>query len=168
MLEPIDILSKLPKDFYEKLEAKKWQERKEALEVLDALVKHPKLENGDYGDLVRALKKVCIYFITLYYYYIIINILNIILFIFKYYKQIISKDTNVLVVALAGKCLAGLATGLKKRFQPYAIACLSSILEKFREKKQNVVQALREAADAIFLSVSINISKFILIFYNTF
>ncbi|XP_061931308.1 protein mini spindles isoform X2 [Apis cerana] len=127
LLEPIDILSKLPKDFYEKLEAKKWQERKEALEVLDALVKHPKLENGDYGDLVRALKK------------------------------IISKDTNVLVVALAGKCLAGLAAGLKKRFQPYAIACLSSILEKFREKKQNVVQALREAADAIFLSVSIDV-----------
>lgn len=86
MLEPIDILSKLPKDFYEKLEAKKWQERKEALEVLDTLVKHPKLENGDYGDLVRALKKVCIHFIILYYYYIIINILNIILFIFKYYK----------------------------------------------------------------------------------
>ncbi|XP_033302559.1 protein mini spindles isoform X1 [Bombus bifarius] len=127
LLEPVDILSKLPKDFYEKLEAKKWQERKEALEALDALVKNPKLENGDYGDVVRALKK------------------------------IISKDTNVLVVALAGKCLAGLAGGLKKRFQPYATACLSSILEKFREKKQNVVQALREAADAIFLSVSIDL-----------
>ncbi|XP_026670191.1 protein mini spindles isoform X2 [Ceratina calcarata] len=127
MLEPVDILSKLPKDFYEKVEAKKWQERKEAVEALEALVKNPKLENGDYGDLVRALKK------------------------------IISKDTNVLVVALAGKCLAGLASGLKKRFQPYAPACLSSILEKFREKKQNVVLALREAADAIFLTVSIDV-----------
>lgn len=60
MLEPIDVLSKLPKDFYDKVEAKKWQERKEALEALDALVKHPKLENGDYGDIVRTLKKVCI------------------------------------------------------------------------------------------------------------
>ncbi|XP_053980065.1 protein mini spindles [Hylaeus volcanicus] len=126
LLDPVDILSKLPKDFYDKIEAKKWQERKEALEALETLVKNPKLENGDYGDVVRALKKV------------------------------ISKDTNVLVVALAGKCLAGLATGLKKRFQPYATACLSSILEKFREKKQNVVQALRDAADAIFLSVTID------------
>lgn len=62
--------------------------------------------------------------------------------------------------------MAGLAAGLKKRFQPYAIACLSSILEKFREKKQNVVQALREAADAIFLSVSINISNFILVYFT--
>lgn len=44
-------------------EAKKWQERKEALEALDALTKNPKLEAGDYGDLVRALKKVpqCFY-----------------------------------------------------------------------------------------------------------
>ncbi|XP_071643759.1 protein mini spindles-like isoform X2 [Temnothorax longispinosus] len=127
LLSPVDILSKLPKDFYEKVEAKKWQERKEALEALETLVKNPKLENGDYGDVVRALKK------------------------------IISKDTNVLVVTLAGKCLAGLAAGLKKRFQPYATACLPTILEKFREKKQSVVQALREAADAIYQSISIDL-----------
>jgi cytoskeleton-associated protein 5 len=66
----------------------------------------------------------------------------------------ISKDTNVMVVAVAGKCLAGLANGLKKRFQPYASACIPCILEKFREKKQNVVVAMREAIDAVFLSVS--------------
>lgn len=127
LLAPVDILSKLPKDFYEKIEAKKWQERKEALEAFETLVKNPKLENGDYGDAVKALKK------------------------------IISKDTNVLVVTLAGKCLAGLAAGLKKRFHPYAAACLSTILEKFREKKQTVVQALREAADAIYESISIDL-----------
>lgn len=67
-----------------------------------------------------------------------------------------------MVVALAGKCLTGLATGLRKRFQSYATSCLAAILEKFREKKQNVVQALREAADAIFLSVSIYIYYFLL------
>ncbi|XP_070169215.1 protein mini spindles isoform X4 [Polyergus mexicanus] len=127
LLAPVDILSKLPKDFYEKVEAKKWQERKEALEALEILVKNPKLENGDYGDVVRALKK------------------------------IISKDSNVVVVTLAGKCLAGLATGLKKRFQPYATACLPTVLEKFREKKQTVVQALRELVDAIYESISIDL-----------
>lgn len=85
LLEAVEILSKLPKDFYEKIvsqdnnvnvliiefrivlichftsfsqEAKKWQERKEALEAVETLTKNPKLENGDYGDLVRALKKV--------------------------------------------------------------------------------------------------------------
>ena len=51
-------MSKLPKDFYDKIESKKWQERKEALEAVEALVKNPKLENGDYGELIRSLKKV--------------------------------------------------------------------------------------------------------------
>ncbi|KAF5285627.1 hypothetical protein FQR65_LT13108 [Abscondita terminalis] len=123
--DPVDILSKLPKNFYEQLEAKKWQERKEALEVLENLVKAPKLENGDYGDLVRALKK------------------------------IIQKDANVVVVALAGKNLSSLANGLKKRFQPYASFCISAILEKFKEKKQNVVLAIRDASDAVYQSVTI-------------
>lgn len=59
LAEPVDILSKMPKDFYEKIEVKKWQDRKEALEAVENLLKTPKLENGDYGDLVRALKKVC-------------------------------------------------------------------------------------------------------------
>jgi cytoskeleton-associated protein 5 len=62
LMDPVDILAKLPKDFYEKLEAKKWQERKEAMDELDKLLQHPKLESGEYGDLVRALKKVCLCF----------------------------------------------------------------------------------------------------------
>lgn len=61
-----------------------------------------------------------------------------------------------MVVSLAGKCLGGLANGLKKRFQPYAAACVPALLEKFREKKQNVVTALKDALDAIFPSVSYN------------
>ncbi|XP_023239725.1 cytoskeleton-associated protein 5-like [Centruroides sculpturatus] len=125
LIEAVDILSKLPKDFYERCEAKKWQERKEAVEQLFQLTSKPKLEAGDYSDLVKVLKK------------------------------FISKDTNVLVVALAGKCLAGLANGLRKKFQPYAGQCIPVILEKFKEKKQNVVQALREAIDAIYESVSL-------------
>jgi cytoskeleton-associated protein 5 len=125
LADPVDILSQLPKDFYERIEAKKWQERKEALEIVEKLVKTPKLQNGDYADLVRTLKKV------------------------------IEKDSNVVVVALAGRCLAGLATGLKKKFHPYSAACVSSLLEKFKERKQNVVTAIKEAIDAIYLTVSV-------------
>lgn len=125
LMDPVDILSKLSKDFYEKVEAKKWQERKQAVDELEQLLQAPKLESGDYGDLVRALKK------------------------------IITKDTNVVVVAVAAKCLGSLANGLKKRFQPYASACVPAILEKFREKKQNVVSALKDAIDAIFVSTTI-------------
>ncbi|XP_017091916.2 protein mini spindles isoform X2 [Drosophila bipectinata] len=126
LMDPVDILSKLPKDFYDKLEEKKWTLRKESLEVLEKLLTdHPKLENGEYGALVSALKKV------------------------------ITKDSNVVLVAMAGKCLALLAKGLAKRFSTYASACVPSLLEKFKEKKPNVVTALREAIDAIYPSTSL-------------
>ncbi|KAF7653352.1 hypothetical protein LDENG_00084060 [Lucifuga dentata] len=133
LLEAVEILSKIPKDFYEKIEAKKWQERKEALEAVEILTKNLKLENGDYGDLVRALKKV------------------------------VGKDANVMLVTVAAKCLAGLATGLRKKFGTYAGQVVPTILEKFKEKKPQVVQALQEAIDAIFLTTALqNLSEDIL------
>uniref|UniRef100_A0A1A7WRM3 Cytoskeleton associated protein 5 n=1 Tax=Iconisemion striatum TaxID=60296 RepID=A0A1A7WRM3_9TELE len=133
LLEPVEILSKIPKDFYEKIEAKKWQERKEALEAVEVLAKNPKLENGDYGDLVRALKKV------------------------------VGKDANVMLVSMAAKCLAGLAAGLRKKFGTYAGQVVPTILEKFKEKKLQVVQALQEAVDAIFLTTTLqNLSEDVL------
>ncbi|CAG9764905.1 unnamed protein product [Ceutorhynchus assimilis] len=126
LVDPVDILSKLPKDFHEKIEAKKWQDRKEALDAVETLLKNPKLENGDYGDLIRALKKV------------------------------IQKDSNVVCVASAARCITGLATGLKKRFQNYAGQLVSPLLEKFKEKKQNVVTAVREAIDATYLTTNLD------------
>ncbi|XP_068460139.1 cytoskeleton-associated protein 5 isoform X2 [Clinocottus analis] len=133
LLEAVEILSKMPKDFYDKIEAKKWQERKEALEAVEALTKNLKLENGDYGDLVRALKKV------------------------------VGKDANVMLVTAAAKCLAALASGLRKKFGTYAAQVVPTILEKFKEKKPQVVQALQEAIDAIFLTTTLqNLSEDIL------
>lgn len=91
LIDPVDILSKMPKDFYDKLDEKKWTLRKESLDALEKLLtENPKLEGGEYGALVSALKKV------------------------------ISKDSNVVLVALAGKCMAMLAKGLSKRFSNYA------------------------------------------------
>lgn len=69
--------------------------------------------------------------------------------------QVVQKDTNVVCVALAGRCTASLAAGLKKRFQTYAGFCVPALLEKFKEKKQNVVTALRDAIDAVYLTVII-------------
>ena len=120
MLDPVEILSKLPKDFYEKVEQKKWQERKEALDALFALVQNPKLQPGDYNELTKVLRK------------------------------FISKDTNVMLVALAAQCLAGLAKGLRSHFKNLANNSLSNVLEKFKEKKLNVVTALRDCVDAFY------------------
>ena len=66
----------------------------------------------------------------------------------------ITKDSNVMVVALAGNIVTGLAKGLRNGFQSYSSFILSGILEKFKEKKLNVVNSLRDAADAVYLTVS--------------
>ncbi|EPY83998.1 cytoskeleton-associated protein 5 isoform a [Camelus ferus] len=153
LLEAVEILSKLPKDFYDKIEAKKWQERKEALEAVEVLVKNPKLEAGDYADLVKALKK-DISFSDEDCSVISIGIRTI---------NVVGKDTNVMLVALAAKCLTGLAVGLRKKFGQYAGHVVPTILEKFKEKKPQVVQALQEAIDAIFLTTTLqNISEDVL------
>lgn len=90
LIDPVEILTKLPKDFFDKIEEKKWQTRKEALESLEILLQNPKLAAGDYGELVKALKKV------------------------------LSKDSNVLLVSMSGKLIGALARGLNKKFLPYA------------------------------------------------
>ncbi|XP_064481485.1 cytoskeleton-associated protein 5-like isoform X2 [Ornithodoros turicata] len=119
LVDAVDLLGRLPKDFYEQIEAKKWQDRKEALEKLLELASHPKLESGDYGDLVKALKKA------------------------------IGKDSNVMVVSLASKCLGLVAGALRQRFHPYASSCVPVLLEKCKEKKPTVLVPVREALDQV-------------------
>nr|XP_024218942.1 protein mini spindles [Halyomorpha halys] len=126
LLEPVDILNQLNKEFYTKLESKKWSERKEVLEEFEKqLAATPKLEPADYGEMLRTLKKV------------------------------ISKDSNVIVVGIAIKCVTGIANGLKKKFHPYVPFIIPALFEKFKEKKQNIVTALREAVDAVYLTTSL-------------
>ena len=102
------------------MEEKKWQLRKEALDGLLPLTQNPKLQPGDYHEVVKVLKK------------------------------FIAKDTNVMLVALAAQCLAGLARGLRSAFKQQAGTSLSVLLEKFKEKKLNVVTALRDCVDALY------------------
>ncbi|KAH9418886.1 hypothetical protein DERP_004212 [Dermatophagoides pteronyssinus] len=127
LLEPFELLTKLPGDFYTLIEAKKWSERKDGMEKLQQLLEaNPKLAtNGDYTELVKQLRK------------------------------IIAKDTNIVVVTLAIKCLGQLAQGLRKTFHHHAGQSVPVLLEKFKEKKQNVVQSLRDAIDAVYLSTNL-------------
>lgn len=43
----------------------KWKERKEVLEAILPLAQSPKMEGGEFGDLVKALKKVCALFLII-------------------------------------------------------------------------------------------------------
>ena len=51
--------------------------------------------------------------------------------------------------------LVTVKNGLKRRFWPCASACIPCILQKFRERKQNVVIAMREAIVAMFLNTTL-------------
>lgn len=79
-INPVNILSQLNQDFYEKLEANTVQKRKEAIDMLESILsKAPKLESGEYGDLVRALKKVRNYFVHIANIYNLYYILHIVI-----------------------------------------------------------------------------------------
>ncbi|CAB4053900.1 CKAP5 [Lepeophtheirus salmonis] len=103
LIEPVDILQKIPKNFFELVEEKKWQSRKEALDVLLPLTKTPKIVPGDFNEIIRVLKK----FIT--------------------------KDTNVMLVAIAAQCIAGIAKGLRSSFKQGAVILLPACIETIQE-----------------------------------
>ena len=55
-----------------------------------------------------------------------------------------------MLVALGAQCMTGLAKGLRGSFKQYANNLMSPMLEKFKEKKLNVVSALKELMDAMY------------------
>ncbi|KAL5108615.1 Cytoskeleton-associated protein 5 [Taenia crassiceps] len=126
LADPINILSKLPNDFFEQIEAKKWQDRKEALSLVENLSDTIRLAPGDYGELMKALIKV------------------------------IAKDTNAILVGQSAKVVAQIANGLRKDFHPYASETVKVCLEKFKEKKPTVLSAVRSAADSALKATTLD------------
>ena len=62
-------------------------------------------------------------------------------------------DVNVLVVVVAANCLEALINGLRSAFTPYRSTVLPVLLERCKEKKANVVDALRGALNALSLCI---------------
>ncbi len=93
--EPVNVLGQLGKDFWDGLAASKWTERRDALQKLRGLAGTPKILPGDFGDVLRELKK------------------------------IITKDSNVVCVGEAVGCLGNLASGLRSSFVgPAKVGCV--------------------------------------------
>ncbi|KAI8849851.1 armadillo-type protein [Chytridium lagenaria] len=63
-------------------------------------------------------------------------------------------DANILVTTLAVNCIENIARGLRSSFAQYRGIVLSALLEKLKEKKATVIEAIRGALDALFLCVS--------------
>jgi hypothetical protein len=120
--DPVDILPKLPKNFQELIASKKWQERKEALEVLLKLAtENIRLDpSANYKEIISTLSK------------------------------ILGKDSNINVCAVAAKCISQIAYGLRTSFSPYAPMVTPVIFEKFKEKKSTLRDPLIEAIDSVY------------------
>ncbi|KAJ1962929.1 hypothetical protein IWQ62_003374, partial [Dispira parvispora] len=67
-------------------------------------------------------------------------------------------DNNIIVATLAISCIEYMAKGLRNDFASYASIVTSPLIEKCKEKKANVVQALRNTLDAVFLAVGNNLA----------
>lgn len=57
-MDAVNILAKIKDDWFEGLTAAKWQIRGETVDKLIELCNVPRLEQGDYGEVAKALKKV--------------------------------------------------------------------------------------------------------------
>ncbi|KAI7089650.1 ARM repeat-containing protein [Hortaea werneckii] len=66
------------------------------------------------------------------------------------------KDANIAVVTVAANCVECIAKGLRKAFSRYKGTILSPMLERFKEKKASVTDAIAAACDAVFMSTSLN------------
>lgn len=118
-LEAVDVQSKIPKDFCDKLMGlPKWTEKKEMLDVLIEKVGVPKIAPGDFHEIVKMLKK-------------------------------LMGDSMVVLVASAVTATGLLARGLRKDFSQYAKILLSTLLDRLKEKDFRVKDALHVALEHI-------------------
>ncbi|MCJ1442254.1 MAG: Microtubule-associated protein, microtubule dynamics during spindle orientation [Stictis urceolatum] len=66
------------------------------------------------------------------------------------------KDANVMVVVTAANCVEDLSKGLKRDFTKYKGRVMGPMMERLKEKKQNVADALGAALDGVFLATSLS------------
>ncbi|WVF67597.1 hypothetical protein IAT40_002355 [Kwoniella sp. CBS 6097] len=132
LLDPVDVLALFPSDLMERLASTKWKDRLESLEECTKVLTQPANasisdKNVDsYGPLAQLLGTKC------------------------------QKDANVNVVIEAAKVLEGLALGMGKPFGRFRAAAMPGCLERLKERKANVTDALGKALDGIFSTTTLS------------
>jgi cytoskeleton-associated protein 5 len=66
------------------------------------------------------------------------------------------KDANVAVVTQAALCIEALAKGLRKAYGKYRSVVMQPIMDRLKEKKASVADALGAALDAVFTSTNLS------------
>lgn len=65
------------------------------------------------------------------------------------------KDANVAVVAQAAQCIESLAKGMRKSYGKYRTIVMQPIMDRLKEKKAAVADALGAALDQVFLATTL-------------
>ena len=125
--EEVNILSKLPSNMQAGLASSKWKERKEVLDELHTLLSNtPRIQEApELGDLAKSLAT-CIH-----------------------------KDANINCVMTAANCLEGIAKGVMNSFARYRESVVPPMLERLKERKVNVTDAIGAALDAVFTTTTL-------------
>uniref|UniRef100_A0A1I8EYN9 TOG domain-containing protein n=1 Tax=Wuchereria bancrofti TaxID=6293 RepID=A0A1I8EYN9_WUCBA len=129
-MDGMDIKEHLPIGFFETVRSTNWIERRDMLSALiDNLSHYPRIDPKiKYNEILAELKMVG-------------NFECLIL--------IISKDSNIVVVILALRALTAFVKGLRKNFVKYIPMVLLHVLEKFKEKKPSVKEAVVDCLSLI-------------------
>lgn len=125
--EEVDIVPKMPNNFYGNFKSSKWKERKEALDDLMTLLKaSPRIKDSpELGELAKSLAT-CIH-----------------------------KDVNINCVMVAANCLEELAKGMTSALARYRESLIPPMLERLKERKANITDAIGNALDAVFQTVTV-------------
>ncbi|KAF8654073.1 hypothetical protein AX16_003606 [Volvariella volvacea WC 439] len=126
--EEVNIVPKLPATLQTALASSKWKERKEVLDEVHALlVATPRIQEApELGDLAKAM------------------------------AQRIQADANINCVMVAANCMEELAKGLMSSFAKYREAVVPLMLERLKERKANVTDAIGNALDAVFATTTLS------------
>ncbi|AAS51096.1 ACL132Cp [Eremothecium gossypii ATCC 10895] len=122
LLKPSSIVKNFPADFEKNVKSAKWKERVEALQqVYDDLLKPAKKldQTDDYSFYARSL------------------------------AQILSKDANLQAATLAANSAAHMTNALREGIAPYGHMLLDGLLDRTKEKKPSVSEAVVEALDLL-------------------
>lgn len=121
VIPPVDALSKFPSNFYSQIQSSQWKERKETLEEVHAILeKSARLEPSSDYTDFARVLAKCL------------------------------RDANIIVVQLAANCVEFLARGLREGFLKYRLMVLEPLVERTKEKKASVAEALNAALDTLF------------------
>ncbi|KAG6818143.1 hypothetical protein H0H87_000048 [Tephrocybe sp. NHM501043] len=128
LAEPVDIVSKLSPSLQTALKSSKWKERKEALdELLTLLASTPRMKDApELGELAKSL------------------------------ASRVSGDANINCVMVASSCIEELAKGLMTAFGKYREGVVPLMLERLKERKATVTDAIGNALDAVFATTTLS------------